>query len=302
MNLQKKVLVFMATYNGEAYLQIQIDSILNQKDVQVSIIVADDKSTDLTPQILEDNKKKHPNFNYYINDKNKGFTYNFLDLIYSQKNEYDYYALADQDDFWQEDKLISAITKIEEKGSDKGTLYCSNLTLADANLKPFGLQENKKILKTNKYNYIVGNIATGCTIVFDAKLFEKILSYYPQKIQLHDYWLFLIAVFAGDYIYDFEPHILYRQHGKNQIGSNKKFFTRKKFSKFIHNSYSQTTIISELIKGFDQDISEEDMKYLKIAAEYKKSFVSLCKLAFSRKIKRRRFNFLFRIKVFCKKY
>lgn len=302
MDKKNTVLVFMATYNGEPYLQTQIDSILNQKDVEVSIIVADDKSTDLTHQILEENKKRYTNFDYFINETNKGFTYNFLDLIYSQKNEYDYYALADQDDFWQEDKLISAINKIVERGSDKGTLYCSNLILADANLKPYGLQENKKILKANKYNFIVGNIATGCTIVFDAKLYEKVLSYYPYKIQLHDYWLFLIAVFAGEYIYDFEPHILYRQHGKNQIGSNKKFFTKKKISKFLHNSYSQTVIINELIKGFESYISEEDMKYLKIAAEYKKNFRCMCKLAFSKKIKRRRFNFLFKIKVLCKKF
>ena len=34
-----KVLVIMATYNGEKYLQEQLDSILRQKNIQVDILV-----------------------------------------------------------------------------------------------------------------------------------------------------------------------------------------------------------------------------------------------------------------------
>ena len=302
MQDKKSVLVFMATYNGEKYLETQINSILQQKDVDVYILVSDDKSSDSTSEILERYAQKYDKFKYVINKENKGFTYNFLDCIYSAKNEYDYYALADQDDYWEEDKLISAINKIEKLGSDRGTLYCSNLTLADENLKPFGMQENKKILKANKFNFIVGNIATGCTIVFDAKLFSKILSYYPQGIYLHDYWLFLIAVFTGDYIYDFNSHILYRQHGSNQIGSNKKIFTRKKISQFFRNSYSQTIILKDLLKGYRDMISEEDIKYLQIAANYKDNFATTLRLVFSRKIRRRLLNFLFKVKVLLRKF
>ena len=58
----KSVLVLMATYNGEEYLRCQIDSILNQKGVDVSILVSDDFSKDNTKNILEEYKNKYSNF------------------------------------------------------------------------------------------------------------------------------------------------------------------------------------------------------------------------------------------------
>ena len=53
----KKVLVLLSTYNGEKYLKEQIDSVLAQKNTDVSILVRDDGSTDKTLEILEKYKK-----------------------------------------------------------------------------------------------------------------------------------------------------------------------------------------------------------------------------------------------------
>ena len=53
-----KIIVLMATYNGEKYLQEQIDTILAQKDVDVELVVRDDGSTDRTKEILEENHRK----------------------------------------------------------------------------------------------------------------------------------------------------------------------------------------------------------------------------------------------------
>ena len=47
----------MATYNGEKYLQEQLDSIYRQKNVMVDVLVRDDGSSDLTQDILEMNSK-----------------------------------------------------------------------------------------------------------------------------------------------------------------------------------------------------------------------------------------------------
>ena len=53
----KSVLILMSTYNGEKYLKTQIDSLLAQKNVNVSIVVRDDGSTDGTVSILNEYKK-----------------------------------------------------------------------------------------------------------------------------------------------------------------------------------------------------------------------------------------------------
>ena len=47
------VAVLMATHNGEAFLEEQIASILEQRDIDIRLIVSDDGSTDGTRAIIE---------------------------------------------------------------------------------------------------------------------------------------------------------------------------------------------------------------------------------------------------------
>ena len=77
----KSVLILMSTYNGEKYLKTQIDSLLAQKNVNVSIVVRDDGSTDGTVSIL--NEYKNRNALEWYSGKNMGPAGSFLDLIYN---------------------------------------------------------------------------------------------------------------------------------------------------------------------------------------------------------------------------
>ena len=52
------ITVLMSTYNGEKYLTEQIESIINQKDVNVNLLVRDDGSTDKTLTILMQYQEK----------------------------------------------------------------------------------------------------------------------------------------------------------------------------------------------------------------------------------------------------
>ena len=57
----KNVTVLLSTYNGEKYLEEQLNSIVAQKGVTTDIIVRDDGSTDKTCGILDKwQKKKMP--------------------------------------------------------------------------------------------------------------------------------------------------------------------------------------------------------------------------------------------------
>ena len=55
------VSIAMSTYNGEAYIQEQIESILKQKFVDVHIHIRDDGSTDNTVSIINDYATRYPN-------------------------------------------------------------------------------------------------------------------------------------------------------------------------------------------------------------------------------------------------
>ena len=259
-----KVLVIMSTYNGEKYLDVQIESILAQKDVDVTLHIFDDCSKDKTVEIANSYKEKNTNVFVHINEKNKNFTYNFLDALFSFKDEqeYEYYAFSDQDDFWVEDKLISAINKIKETG--KCTLYSSNLKIVDQDLNYTGNNMMSLKYKNKHYDVICKNIVTGCTVVFDNDFKNLATKHYPENIYLHDYWLALIANYCegAHFVYDVSPdHILYRQHGRNLIGENKNL--GKKLKK-KDNIKSTRNLVECFYVLYGNRINEKDKKLLSI--------------------------------------
>ena len=298
MENKPRVLVFLSTYNGQRYLREQLDSILAQKDVDVAITVSDDISTDSTVELLKEYKEKF-NIQYRVNKTNKNFTYNFLDLIYDNVNaDYDYFALADQDDFWLDDKLISAINLLKESGKH---FYCSNLTVVDENLKN-GKPMNKFKVKNEKAApYIFENICTGCTVVFDQEFMKHLGKHYPNDIYLHDYWLMLVAAFTSSFIYDQNSHILYRQHGDNQIGSGDD--SLEGYTKNLKNSKGHRfNLVKELLKGYGEEISPKDKKDLESFLKYKKNFFIRLKFFFSPKYLAKSHPFLKKIKLLLGKY
>ena len=74
-----KISVAMATYNGEKYIQKQLDSILNQSHKVNEIILVDDKSTDNTREVIQKYIQQHPEmkFSFYVNEVNMGYKKNF---------------------------------------------------------------------------------------------------------------------------------------------------------------------------------------------------------------------------------
>ena len=121
----KKVLVLMSTYNGEKYLRIQIESILAQKDVCVSLLVRDDGSSDATTLIL-DEYAKEGKLTWY-SGKNIRPAQSFFDLLFNAP-ESEYIALSDQDDFWLPEKVYKGCEKVMKMPEDKPCMYCSNVS------------------------------------------------------------------------------------------------------------------------------------------------------------------------------
>lgn len=287
----KKCLVLLCTYNGEQYLRCQLDSVLSQTGVETHIRCADDRSTDGTVAILEEYRERYPDrFAYTVNEQNKRFTYNFLDLFFSTADtDYDYYAFCDQDDYWLPEKVSAAMAKIEAaEPHPNGVFYCSNLTVTDEDLRPLGLQEDPRMLRrTTTATVKCENIATGCTVVMDAAFHRHALRHYPQGILLHDFWLFLIAVFTARAIYDKNAYILYRQHGTNQIGTNKKKFSFAGLRKFSRMKSKYPALMRELVAGYGDLIPAEDLRDIETIRDYRQKFGCRMKLLFCRRFRRR---------------
>lgn len=96
--------VAMATYNGERYLQEQLDSLARQILLPFELVVCGDGSADGTLEILRRFATSAPfRVRIYENEIRLGPGFNFMNAL--GRCAGDLVALCDQDDVWKESKL-----------------------------------------------------------------------------------------------------------------------------------------------------------------------------------------------------
>lgn len=211
-----RILVLMSTYQGEQYLQEQLDSILNQSE-PADILIRDDGSLDQTVAMLREYEQKYSQIRV-IYGKNIGVVNSFFALLKEAK-DHEFYAFSDQDDVWMEDKLSCAISKLEALDSRKPALYASCSMLVDDQLHGFETtQINRRGLTF--YNVLIQNLMPGHSQVFNQALVDFINAHPvdTDKVVVHDFWLALLGITFGQVVFDNTYHTYYRQHGHNEIG------------------------------------------------------------------------------------
>lgn len=222
---KEKIDVLLATYNGEKYVAEQIESILNQTYKNINLIISDDCSSDKTQEILREYSQKDSRIKLYLQQENLGVVKNIEFLLKQVENPL--YMLADQDDYWLPEKIEKAVEKLNSENAD---LVFGDLEVVDQNLKTiypsFGdfMLLNRKINKyidSYKVNYLY-NCVTGCTLISKKEFIKYILPLPTNsKFVIHDHWIGLMVSLNGKLAYMPEKYIKYRQHGNNQVGTNK---------------------------------------------------------------------------------
>jgi glycosyltransferase involved in cell wall biosynthesis len=217
--------ILLATYNGEKYLEEQLNSILNQTYQDFKITIRDDGSTDHTVAIIEKYQQKHPKQISFITDKKKnlGPAQNFMELFKYSKAEY--IMLSDQDDVWLRDKIaitLSAMHEAEKNYPNKPLLIHTDLQIVNHHLQEIAPSyfRYKKFNSKNSatHQLIMQNIVTGCTIMINAKLRDKIKP--NDCVIMHDHYLAIIASLFGKIICLNKTTMLYRQHANNVVGAS----------------------------------------------------------------------------------
>lgn len=173
---------------------------LNDMD---EIIISDDSSTDKTIEIIE-------NFNddriiLYKHQTFQSHVYNFENAL--KKSKGDYIFLADQDDIWLPEKVNKMLTLL--KGND---LVLSDAIVVNENEEIlfesfFLFNHSKKGLIKNLYK----NSYLGCCMAFNRKILNHALPF-PKSINMHDWWIGLIAEIYGSVCFTNDKLIKYRRH------------------------------------------------------------------------------------------
>ena len=176
--LGPSVAILLGTYNGERFLEAQLDSLEAQSVTNWTLYVSDDGSTDATLDIIHRYQSKWgtDKIQYRLGPQ-KGFAQNFLSLACDTSIKADYYAFCDQDDVWLPEKLSIALEHIACESST-GQLYAygGRTTYTDENLKSIGLSPLFVFPRTFR-NALIQSIAGGNTMAFNQAtktLLEKV--------------------------------------------------------------------------------------------------------------------------------
>lgn len=223
-SMEKKVLmknnlttsVVMATYNGEAYLEQQIGSIIKQSQLPNEIIFVDDGSTDNTVRIissfLDTLKGKKINTIVIEQEENVGYIKNFMVGIKNASQ--DIIFLSDQDDLWNTQKLEN-LTLLFQENDDMLAVH-SNTDIIDSSnniiLKNFQ-EYDKQLEKINLKTFIKKVNYPGMALAFrNPGLKSDILN--KQIVELaptHDWYICLLACLK-DGFYITNQTLTYRRH------------------------------------------------------------------------------------------
>jgi rhamnosyltransferase len=249
-----RVATLMAAYNGEKWINEQIKSILNQENVDITLYISIDQSTDRTVEIVENIARVNRNVIILPYGRKYGSAVaNFFRLMREVNiKDYDFIGFADQDDIWVNTKYKIAIDCMKGSGSSG---YSSNV-------EAFWNNGVKKIINKAqnqvRWDYLFEGGGAGCTYLLENNLAVMLQNYLiknkdiDDKISHHDWFYYAFARARGiKWIIDKRANVLYRQHEANTEGANigwKAIVYRIKdviFGNWIKQSFSIIAIDTE---------------------------------------------------------
>jgi len=195
--------VCLATYNGSAYVEAQLRSVLEQLSPKDEIVVADDGSTDDTIAIVD--AIGDPRIRWVAQGGSLGVVKNFERSVSAASGNYIF--LCDQDDFWLPGKIEHCIAALQTH-----LLVVTDCKVVDSELNEiapsfFRLRNSGSGLLHNLWK----NGYLGCCMAFRRELLRVALPF-PSRIPMHDMWLGIIAETLGGTCFLPEPLLLYRRH------------------------------------------------------------------------------------------
>ncbi len=247
------VSVVMATYNGEKYIEQQLESIRCQTQIPDEVIMCDDGSTDKTVEYIEKYIEKHKLLNWKIikNEKNLGHFDNFFKAILLAQGDTIY--LSDQDDIWDLNKI-----KVIEKyymQNPSAMMIQSNMRFIDENSDKIEISYNyhgkKKtsgliLLQCEDMCKFAGS---GYTMSFrklvKEKIFENKLNKYKSVYIYHDILLGLMSTALGECYMCADIYDSHRLHDANATQTKKKSYVVDRTKE------KQLTILNQRIQEFN---------------------------------------------------
>ncbi|HKG68944.1 MAG TPA: glycosyltransferase [Segetibacter sp.] len=223
---EKTVSVVMCTYNGEAFVEEQLKSILSQTYPVYELLIFDDASTDNTQKIITRAAFIHPLIKVVLNEKNVGFTKNFEQAIKAATG--DVIAISDQDDIWVNTK-IEKMMKAWNPASP--LIYCSSFIFAD-NPPTNPLPPKFRQFEGNDARKIfLFNTISGHALLFKKEFVPLVLPF--KEGVMYDWWMGVVAAYNGGVQHYNDLLVFHRSH-KNNITVNTRNKYKESEQRYLH--------------------------------------------------------------------
>lgn len=232
--MEPRVEILLSTYNGQAFLRDQLESLRLQSYQNFFVTIRDDGSSDETVPIIFEYIKNYPDIFIFSNDQcgNLKPAKSFMFLL--ENSSADYVMFCDQDDIWDTDKVEKSLNKIIEcekkELNNVPVLVFTDLRLIDL----YGNYFSKSFWEYQRINPNIAkdwqkllalNVVTGCTIIMNRKAIDVSLPF-SLPFMLHDQWIAVnVAKYGGIVTYIASSTISYRQHSSNVEGAHKFSFS-----------------------------------------------------------------------------
>ena len=279
------VAIMMATYNGEQYIEEQIQSLQGQTYSDWILFVRDDGSTDTTTAILEEKSRRDNRIQVLSSIPGGGSAKENFALIHTYvKENYDfsYFMFCDQDDVWLPDKIEVSMKRMKKVQKDSlPVLIHTDLKVVDEHLDILGdsfIEYRALNPQIQDINHLLAqNNVTGCTMLWNKEL-NKRIDLKVDGIAMHDWWIAVVAALLGRIEFVENATVLYRQHTDNVVGAtkvNSMGFIVKRLRKISHvlmtiqSSVEQAGVLYKLYQNeIDSDAREVISHYALLKTYY----------------------------------
>lgn len=221
MESRPRVAILLATHNGALYLDDQLDTILDQEGVDVTIFASDDDSTDATVALLERRASRDDRLVLLPPSPQGSAQANFRRLLIDvDPGPFDAVGLSDQDDLWVAGRLARQTAMLRD-GYDA----------VSSDVETFDQSGRRRLIRKSqpqvRFDYLLESAGPGSTFLLGrsaAALVHRVMrdDGRTAHVGAHDWAVYAIVRGAGlRWHIDDVPTVEYRQHDANVLGANR---------------------------------------------------------------------------------
>ncbi|HEL3813780.1 TPA: glycosyltransferase family 2 protein [Stenotrophomonas maltophilia] len=226
--MTSSISIAVCTYNGERFLQEQLDSLLAQTRHPDQLVIRDDASSDGTLALLRAFVPRAEALgiavDLQVNSLNVGYRQNFDGALRACSG--DLVFLCDQDDVWYPDKLQRFCAEFDARPellalhSDAELIDGSGRMLSKRLFSALGYRpsEHARMHAGHGFELLLKRpLMTGAAMALRRRVLDDALPL-PASGWVHDAWISMLAAMRGNIDSLPDPLIGYRLHGNNQVG------------------------------------------------------------------------------------